>query len=458
MHPVLAEIDWEVEGAAAVDLLRDLLRHDTSNWGRPDAPAGDDAACAELVAEHLRGSGLEPRLLASDPARPNVVARLRSGTDAPPLMLSAHLDVVPAEPERWTHPPFAAEVHDGWVWGRGAVDMKHMAAMSLVAVRLLAASGRPLRRDVIVSAVADEEDGCAHGSAFLVAEHPDEVRAGYVLGEVGGFTLHLGPQPVYPVQVAEKGVCWIRATAHGATGHGSMPRGDNAVVRLAAFLDRLGSTKLPVHRSAALEQFVAALAATQGQPARSVLPLLLQPQVSGALTDLLKLRDPGVARMLDAVVRNTATPTMLTAGTRVNVIPGSASANLDGRIAVGSSEEELLAELRRLAGPHVDLEVVKGGRPPSEHPVDTEVFDAIAAVVAQHHPGAVAVPTITPGFTDAHFWAQLGATCYGFSPVRLEPGGVSFGDLFHGDDERIPIDGFVAGLQMLTDVVLRTCT
>jgi acetylornithine deacetylase/succinyl-diaminopimelate desuccinylase-like protein len=457
MDPAPAEVDWDAQGEAAVSLLRALLRQDTSNHGS-DGPTVGEADCAELVADHLRTSGLEPQLLAQVPGRPNVVARLESGTDEPPLMLSAHLDVVPAEADRWTHPPFAGEVHDGWIWGRGAVDMKHMAAMSLVVVRLLAESGLPLRRDVILSAVADEEDGCAHGSAYLVDEHPDAVRAGFVLGEVGGFTLHLAGQPVYPVQVAEKGVCWIRATASGATGHGSMPRRDNAVVRLASFLHRLGTTKLPVHRSEALERFLSAIAATQGRPAGVVLPLLLQPQLSGAITDLLALRDPGLARMLDAVVRNTATPTMLSAGTRVNVIPGAAQANLDGRIAVGSSEEELLAELRRLAGEHVELEVVKGGRPPTEHQMDTELFATIGEVVAEHHPGAVAVPTIVPGFTDAHFWSQLGATCYGFSPVVLADDGVSFSDLFHGDDERIPVDGFVAGLKMLADVVFRTCT
>jgi acetylornithine deacetylase/succinyl-diaminopimelate desuccinylase-like protein len=451
MHEALQGADWVREGDRAVALLRDLLRVDTSN------PPGDEAVCAELVAEDLRDSGLAVDLLARDPARPNVVARLRGEGAEPPLMLSAHLDVVPAEPDRWTHPPFAAELHDGWIWGRGAIDMKHMAAMSLTVVRLLAASGARLRRDVLVTAVADEEDGCGFGSQWLVGEHPDAVRAGYVLGEVGGFTLHVGGTPVYPVQVAEKGVCWIRATARGVTGHGSMPSEENAVVRLATFLHRLGTTKLPVHRSDALERFVHELAATQRLPARRLLPLLLRPQLSGALTDLLRRADPGVARTLGAVVRNTATPTMLAAGTRVNVIPGGAEAHIDGRIAVGSSEDELLAELRSLAGPHVALEVVKGGRPPSEHDIDTELFGAIGTVVGAHHPGAVAVPTIVPGFTDAHFWSQLGAVCYGFSPVRLEPGGPSFAGLFHADDERIPVDGFVAGVQMLADVVFRFC-
>ena len=451
MHPALAEVDWAAEQAAAVDLLRSLLAVDTSN------PPGAEAACAELVAEHLRGSGLEPVLLAAAPGRPNVIARLRGQGREPPLMLSAHLDVVPAEAERWSHPPFAAEVADGWIWGRGAVDDKHMAAASLAVLRLLARSGRPLRRDVILTAVADEEDGAGLGSAWLVAEHPELVRAGYVLGEVGGFTLHVGGRALYPVQVAEKGACMLRARASGDAGHGSLPRRDDAVTRLAAFLRRLGATRLPVQQSAALTRFVADLAATQPQPARSLLPLVENRWLSGTLLGLLERREPSLARSLSALSRNTATATMVSAGSRSNVIPGTAEALLDGRIAVGSSEDELLTQLRRMAGPFVEVELLLGERPPVEQPIDTDLFATIADVVSEHHPGAVALPTIIPGFTDGRFWSQLGAVCYGFTPVRLQPGDPAFSDLFHADDERIPVAGFQSGVRMLADVVFRFC-
>jgi len=447
MHPLASQVDWPAQERAAIELFRTLLRFDTTN------PPGDEAPCAAFAADYLAEAGIAPEILEAQPGRANVVARLRGDGDEPPLMLSAHLDVVPADADAWTHPPFAGEIADGYLWGRGAVDMKNMAAMSLWVMAHLARSGARLRRDVIFTGVADEEAGCGAGSAWLVDEHADKVRAGFALGEVGGFTLHTGGTPVYPVQVAEKGVCWVRARARGTSGHASMPRDDNPVVRLATFLSRLGRTKLPLQPSAPVERFVTELAASQGGIAERVLPLLLNPRLS-ATVSRIALRDPSVSRMFDAILRNTASPVALRGGSKTNVIPSTAEADIDGRIAVGSTADELLAQLRRLAGPHIDFEVLLTREPHAASP-DTELFRDIAAVVAEHHPGAVAVPNVIPGFTDAHYWSRLGTVCYGFSPVRLEADGPGFGDLFHADDERIPVDGFTAGLRMLTDVVCR---
>jgi acetylornithine deacetylase/succinyl-diaminopimelate desuccinylase-like protein len=450
MHPLLGEVDWEREGDDAVALLRALVRFDTSN------PPGDEAQCIAFLADVLRQAGLEPELVSPAPRRANLVARLpaRGDGDLPPLLLNGHVDVVAAEAGRWRHPPFAAEVHDGRVWGRGTVDMKQMVAMSVTVLRLLARLGAPLRRDLLLAAVADEEAGCAMGSAYLVDHHPDKVRAGFALGEVGGFTLNLGGRPVYPVQVAEKGVCWLRARTRGATGHGSLPRADSAVVRLAEAVTR-ATRRLPLHPSPELRRFIAALADSQPRPARDVLPLLLRPRLSNLVLDRV-VREPTAVRGLNAVLRNTVSPTVLRAGYKTNVIPGEAVAELDGRIAVGSSEQELLAELGAVLGPEVELEVVRS-IPPTVASPDTELFGVIGAVVAEHHQGAVVVPSITPGFTDAKYWSELGTTCYGFSPVRLEPSDGAFADLFHGDDERVPIAGFQAGLRMLADVVARFC-
>jgi acetylornithine deacetylase/succinyl-diaminopimelate desuccinylase-like protein len=232
-----------------------------------------------------------------------------------------------------------------------------------------------------------------------------------------------------------------------------VPRADNAVVRLAGFLARVGRARLPLHTSPAVEAFVRGLAETQGQPARSLLPLLLDPRLSRLVTGRL-IRDPGIARVFQALLRNTASPTMLRAGSRVNVIPGLAEGELDGRIALGSSQEELLGELLALAGPGIQLEVVRS-RSPHQAPADTPLFTTIAEVIADHHPGAVAVPSVIPGFTDAHSWARPGTICYGFSPIRLEADAPPFADLFHADDERIPIGGLKSGLRMLADVVFR---
>jgi acetylornithine deacetylase/succinyl-diaminopimelate desuccinylase-like protein len=451
MHPVLEQVDWEREGEAVVELLRALLRFDTTN------PPGNEAGCVAFLADHLRGVGVEPEVLSPSPGRANLVARLPGADgDQPPLLLNGHVDVVVAEAGRWRHPPFAGEVHDGAVWGRGAVDMKQMVAMSVAVVGLLARLGVRLRRDLKLAAVADEEAGCAAGSAWLVDHHPDKVRAGHALGEVGGATSYLGGRPFYPIQVAEKGVAWLRATATGVSGHGSIPRDDNAVVRLSEFLARVGRHRLPLHPSAELRRFLAALAAVRGRPIRAVMPLLLRQHWSDVVLRRA-VRDPGMARVLAALLRNTASPTVVRAGHKTNVIPGRAEAELDGRIAVGSSEAELLAELRALAGPGIELELVAPSHSPTVSPPDSELFDVLAAVVAEHHPGAVAVPAVTPGFTDAKYWSRLGTACYGFAPLRLEPTDPDFASLFHGDDERVPVAGLKDGLRMLADAVARHC-
>ena len=451
MHPALEQVDWEQEGKAVVELLRALVRFDTTN------PPGNEAECVEFLADTLREAGVEPEVLSAAPGRANLVTRLPGGDGgAAPLLLNGHVDVVAAEAGRWRHPPFAGEVHDGVIWGRGAVDMKQMVAMSVATVGLLARLGVPLRRELKLAAVADEEAGCAFGSQWLVDHHPDKVRAGHALGEVGGATFHLGGRPFYPIQVAEKGIAWLRASATGATGHGSIPHDDNAVVRLSEFLARVGRRRLALRASPEARRFLEALAGLQGRAGRAALPLLLRPRWSN-LVLRRGVRDPGLARLLSAVLRNTASPTVVHAGSKVNVIPGRAEAELDGRIAVGSSEAELLGELRALAGPGIELELLGPSRPPTVTPPGDELFDLLAGVVAEHHPGAVAVPTITPGFTDAKFWSHLGTACYGFAPVRLEPGGPDFAAMFHGDDERLPVAGLQAGLRMLADVVARHC-
>jgi acetylornithine deacetylase/succinyl-diaminopimelate desuccinylase-like protein len=451
MHPALEQVDWDQEGRAVVELLQALVRFDTTN------PPGDEAECIAFLADTLRGAGVEPEVLSPVPGRANLVARLPGGDGAAaPLLLNGHVDVVAAEAGRWRHPPFAGEVHDGAVWGRGTVDMKQMVAMSVTVVGLLARLGLPLRRDLKLAAVADEEAGCAAGSAWLVDHHPDKVRAGHALGEVGGATFYFGGRPFYPIQVAEKGIAWLRATATGSTGHGSIPRDDNAVVRLSAFLARVGRRRLPLHPSPEVRRFLEALAGLSGRRGRVALPLLLHPRWSN-LVLRRGVRDPGMARLIGALLRNTVSPTVVHAGHKVNVIPGRAEAELDGRIAVGSSEAELLAELRALAGPGIELELLAPSHPPTVGPAGDELFATLAAVVADHHPGAVAVPSVTPGFTDAKFWSSLGTACYGFAPIRLEPGDPDFPAMFHGDDERIPVAGLQAGLRMLADAVARHC-
>lgn len=428
----------------AVRLCQALIRLDTTN------PPGREQVAAELVAAWLAASGLEPQILASAPGRANVVARLRGSGELPPLLLTAHLDVVEADPATWSRPPFSGDIADGFLWGRGAVDMKNMAAMSASVVGALArAKARP-RRDIIFAAVADEEAGSDLGASWLVAHHPELVRAEFALGEVGGFTMYLGGLTLYPVQVAEKGYARIRARVRGTPGHGSMPREDSAVVRLAAAIARLGASPLPAHRTQAFEDFVAAAAARAPGPLRPLLRRLGSPRIAPTLLRLLP--DKSLARAMAALLANTASPTILRAGAKTNVIPGVAECEIDGRTLPGQTTEDILRELRAVLGDDVELEVMRATPPIVTDPFRSPVWDAIVLVLGQREPDAVVAPYLMPGSTDAKAFTRLGTRWYGFAPVKL-PKGLRFADLYHGTDERIPVDGLRWGTEVLAEVV-----
>jgi acetylornithine deacetylase/succinyl-diaminopimelate desuccinylase-like protein len=445
----VSEVDWAQAGAEALGYLRELLRVDTSN------PPGNERPAAELLAGALGRAGIEHQLLEREPGRTNLVARLVGSGRKPPLLLSAHLDVVPAEPEHWRHPPFAAIEADGYLWGRGAVDMKNMAAMSLMTLLLLRRQGVALDRDVIFAAVADEEAGSRQGSLFLVEQHPELVRAAYVLTEVGGHTLHLGKARFYPIQVSEKGLCWFELEAEGPPGHGSMPHPHNAVARLGRAIVDLASARLPQHNTPVVEAFVRALAARAPFPRSRLMPLLLNRALSGPLLRRLQERDPEQARVLNALLHNTATPTMLSAGRKINVIPSAARVQVDGRLIPGQTLDAFLAEIRAVVGDDVRLSVLDD-HPGTTFESDTELFSAITSVLARHDPGALPVPYMIPGFTDAFAYRRLGATCYGFAPLQLPPG-LDFARMYHGHDERIPIAGFTWGLRVLYELVRDFC-
>jgi acetylornithine deacetylase/succinyl-diaminopimelate desuccinylase-like protein len=454
-----AAIEWSTEGDACIALLRDLIRIPTVNRGTRDEGDGNERPAAERIAEHLRAAGLEPKLLEKQKGRTNVVARVRGTGEKPPLLLNAHLDVVEADASRWKHDPFGAEVHDGYVWGRGAIDMKHMAAMSACVMALVARrarEGKKLSRDVIFAAVADEESGCELGSIFLADEHPDEVRAEYMLGEIGAFSLHLFGRTFYPIQVAEKGVCWVRATYEGSPGHGSMPDPDSSVVRLAKAITRLGRGRMPMHPTAVVTEFLHGLARELPGPQKHVLKRLTTPQVAALILDYL-VRDSGQRRSFGAMLSNTASPTVVRAGSKVNVIPGRASVDLDGRTLPGQSEGAFLAELREALGGDPKLEVLRS-LPPVEASSRTPLFDHLAAVLRRHDPTGYPLPYLIPGFTDAKAYARLGTTCYGFTPVKFDPTHeVAFAQMYHGHDERVPIDGLKWGLRVLYEAVASFC-
>lgn len=442
-------MDWDAATAEALVHFKELLRIDTTN------PPGNERAATDYLARVLDHEGIPYRVVESEPTRASLVARLSGSGERAPLLLSGHLDVVPVERDRWRHDPFGAEEHDGCIWGRGAIDMKNMVAMSLMAIVLLKRRGVPLARDIIFAAVADEEAGSKHGARFLVERHPELVRAEYVLNEVGAYTFYFGDGVFYPIQVAEKGICWFELTSHGTSGHGSMPRPDNAIVRIARAIEALGTARLPFHAVPVVERFVRGLVERGPALAQRAAPLLVRPAFARLLLNLVRRHDPEQAVALEASLRNTASPTVVTGGRKVNVIPSSASVLVDGRMLPGQSAEAFLAEIQRVVGDDLRVDVLE------QHEgqvfrTDTPLFEAIGHAIARHHPGAVAVPFMIPGFTDSHAYSKLGAVCYGFAPVKM-PRGMSFTSLYHGHDERIPIEGYAWGLRVLVELVHDFC-
>ena len=431
-------------------LCQTLLRIDTTN------PPGNERAAAEVVASALVEVGLQPQLLEAAPHRTNVVVRHRGTGAKPPLLLTAHLDVVEADPAKWRRPPFSGEEFEGCLWGRGAIDMKNMAAMCTAILRRLATTGTRLERDVIFAAVADEEAGCDLGSRFLVEQHGALVEAEYAIGESGGFSLHLGDTTFYPVQVAEKGFCWIRARLTGEPGHGSMPRHDSVVTRLGEALTKLGEARLPVHATRYVEQFLDALRARQPAAIQPLVKLLARPHLLARVARLV----PGasIARSFSALLANTAAATVVRAGNKTNVIPGLAEFEIDGRTLPGQTDDDLLRELRAVLGDDVELEVMKSAPPVVTEPVESPVFESIRAQIAAREPDAVVIPYLIPGFTDAKYFTRMGARWYGFSPVKIEKGsGIRFADMFHGHDERVPVAGLAWGVEVLDAVVREIC-
>jgi acetylornithine deacetylase/succinyl-diaminopimelate desuccinylase-like protein len=423
-----------------VRFTSDLIRIDTTNRGGGDC---HERPAAEYTAERLAAAGLEPTLLERTPGRTNVVARVEgSDPSADALLVHGHLDVVPARAADWSVHPFSGEVRDGVVWGRGAVDMKNMDAMILAVVGSWARLGVRPRRDVVIAFTADEEASAEDGAGFLADEHAELFEGcTEAIGESGAFTFHDGAgRQIYPVAAGERGTAWLRLTARGRAGHGSRVNRENAVTRLAAAVARIGAHEWPVRLTPTVRAALTELAALYGVEAdlRNVDALLN------------KLGEG--ARLVEATLRNSASPTMFEAGYKINVIPGEAVAHIDGRYLPGG-EEEFRATLDRLTGPEVDWEF-HHREVALEAPVDAPVFAAMRAAVEAFAPEGHVVPFCMPGGTDAKQFSRLGITGYGFSPLKL-PEGFDYHALFHGVDERVPVEALHFGVRVL-DRFLRT--
>lgn len=436
-----SDLDWASIGQGAVEDLQQLLRIDTTN------PPGRERAAAHFIAERLREDNLEPEIMESAPERANLVVRLEGSEDLAPLLISAHTDVVPAVGD-WTHPPFGGVIDDGFLWGRGAIDMKNMVIMCLWTMKLLARMRDKLKRTIIFAAVADEETGSHMGSHWLVDNHPEKIRAGSMITEIGGFTYHMFGRTFYPIQVAEKGQVGIEMRARGQGGHGAIPNPNSAVIQLAEAVEKLGRKPLPLHLTPVQEDFLRHL--------EEHLPLGIKQAFSLLQTrfadHLIKVLPDGQAGPLRACLHNTATPTILRAGDKENVVPAEAYAILDGRTLPGQTGEDLVRELRQVLGNHLQFSL-KDEQPPIEPDnYNTDLYQLMCDTLRRYEPSAIPVPQLLPGFTDAKAYSRLGMQCYGFTPLKL-PKGISFTSLFHAADERIPVDGFKWGVQVFTDLV-----
>lgn len=432
-------------GAAAaaevVELCSELIRFDTSNYGSDEGPG--ERAAAEYVAGKLGDAGLSPELFEPARGRASVVARV-PGLDPgrPALLLHSHLDVVPAEPSDWSVHPFSGEVAGGMVWGRGAVDMKGMVAMILAVTRARAAAGRLPSRDLVLAFVADEEAGGAKGARYLV-DHRRDLLEGCTeaIGEVGGFSVTIGNRRLYLVETAQKGISWELVTARGTAGHGSMINSDNPVTALAAAIARIGEHSFPARLIPATQAFLEECAAAMGMH--------------------LDLDDPDavarelgpIARMISATLRNTANPTQLMAGYKVNVVPQKAEARIDARFLPGM-EAELDADLDALLGPGIERRIEKRDVAVVTS-FDGALVDAMVAALAAFDPDGRAVPYCMSGGTDAKSFSRAGVRCFGFAPLKL-PAGLDFSGLFHGIDERVPVDALTFGARVL-DYFLDSC-
>ena len=424
------------------DLLKDLIRFDTTN------PPGNERACVEHIGSLLTDAGIPWQAYAANPERPNLVARLEGG-GGPGLVLQGHVDVVTTVNQRWMHPPFAAEVADGWIWGRGALDMKNGVAMMVAAFLRAKREGVKLPGDLILTVLADEEAGGIEGAAWLTDNHP-ELFAGarYTIGEGGGYSHQVGGRRFFPIMVSEKRGCQLLLTLRGPGGHGSLPMRGGAMAKLGRVLKALDGARLPVHLTAAVRMQLEGMRdALTGETSERYARLL-----DPAQTDRVLDQIGPEGRSLDAGLHNTVNATLVEGGLKINVVPSQVRLSLDGRLLPGFGPDDLISELRAVIGEEAEIEVVRLG--PAQPEPDLGRFEVLAGILKELDPEAVPVPALVTGGTDGRHFAKLGIATYGFTPVVL-PAGFDAWATIHDADERIPVDALEFGTEAIFRAVQR---
>jgi len=423
------------------ELLQNLIRFDTTN------PPGNERPCIQYINGLLKDAGIKTNIVARTPGRPNLIARLKGAGHAPPLLLYGHVDVVTTAGQKWTYPPFEGKIVDGFLWGRGALDMKGGVAMLLAAFLKASAERIPLPGDVLFAAVADEEAGDDFGVRYLVDEHPDLFQGvRYAFGEFGGFNLSISGKRFYPIMVAEKQTCWMRATFTGPAGHGSMPVHGGAMAKLARALHLLDTHQLPVHVTPAVRLMVESLAKNLGGASSLVIRKLLNPVLTDPILKMLGEQ----ASLFSPLLHNTVSPTMLIASDKTNVIPGEVILGLDGRLVPGAKPEDMIRELHALLGKDVQFEVFKAEPGPAAP--DLGLFDTLGDILRTLDPTAIPLPYVLSGVTDARFLSKLGIQTYGFTPLQL-PDDFNFANTIHAADERVPVAALEFGVKAIFEAL-----
>jgi len=424
-------------------LLQRLIHFNTTN------PPGNEVECVHYIQNVLREVGIESTIVAKDPQRPNLISRLKGRGDAAPLLLQGHVDVVTTAHQDWKYPPFDAVEADGFIWGRGALDMKSGVAMMLAAFMRAKAEGIELPGDVILTILSDEEVGGVYGARYLVENHAhlfEGVR--YALGEFGGFTMHLMGKRFYPIQVQEKQCCTVQATLRGPGGHGSLPMHGGAMAKLGRMLQTLDEQRLPVHVTPVIEQMITAIATAMPEPVSGLLLQLLDPNKTDEILNMLG----GIGQTLDALLHNTVNATIVQGGEKFNVIPSAITVHMDGRLLPGFTPAQVLDELHALIGEEVELEVTYFDEGSAR--ADMALYETLAEILRENDPDGVPIPYMMPAVTDGRFFSRLGIQTYGFMPVQL-PEDFNFMETIHAANERIPVAAVQAGTEAMYQALLR---
>ena len=448
---ILREIEEEI-----TNLLSDLIRINTTN------PPGNETKAAKYLAQNLEKEGLKCELFESAPGRGSVITRLKGEKAKPSLLLLSHLDVVAANPKEWSVDPFGGLVKDGFVWGRGAVDMKSMTAMEVMVMKLLKRNGVKLKGNVILAATADEEKGGEAGAGWLVRNHPEKVRADYILHEGGGLAIPIGDKNIFTVQTAEKGILWFKIEAKGSPGHGSVPgAADNAILRMNKVVEKLGNHRTKISVVPTMKIFLNEMAKENPALKQGVSLLLQNPDMGDQILEMLAQQDKAMAEELRAMLRMTITPTVIHGGVKENIIPSECEAIFDCRILPGQNTKETMEYIKKLLGDvgleKLNFEIIQANDP-SESPANTPLYELIVNVLKEFEPNSSAAPFLLTGGTDSRFFRRMGSVCYGFEPMRAD---LPYGEILkmaHGIDERISIENLVFGTSVLYKIVEKFMT